>query len=63
MIVNDRIREIIMSDSFSSDKVAAVVAQEMGSVLDHARKRVLSGETSLEEYEQLMDLDGENFHS
>jgi hypothetical protein len=40
-----------------------VVAQEMGSVLDHARKRVLSGETSLEEYEQLMDLDGENFHS
>ena len=62
MILNDKILNIIMSDDFSSDKVTSLVAQDMGTVLDHTRCRVLAGETSLEEYEQLMDLDGDIHH-
>lgn len=56
MVLNEEIKEIIMSDGFTSEKVAAVVERDMTTVLTHTRERVLNGETSLEEYDQLVDI-------
>lgn len=56
MVLTDEIKEIIMSDSFTSEKVAAIVERDMTTVLTHTRERVLEGITSLEEYDQLVDI-------
>ncbi len=56
MIITDEIKEIIMSDDFTSDKVGTIVQRDMTTVLKHTRERVLSGETSIEEYDQLIDV-------
>ena len=56
MVLTDEIKEIIMSDEFTSDKVASVVNRDMTTVLSHTRERVLNGETSIEEYDQLIDI-------
>lgn len=56
MILTDEIKNIIMSDDFTSEKVAEVVERDMTTVLSHTRERVLAGITSLEEYDQLVDI-------
>ena len=56
MVLTDEIKEIIMSDDFTSDKVASIVNRDMSTVLSHTRVRVLNGETSVEEYDQLIDI-------
>lgn len=56
MVLNDEIKEIIMSDSFTSEKIATIVERDMTTVLTHTRERVLRGETSIEEYDQLVDI-------
>ncbi len=56
MVLTNEIKEIIMSDDFTSDKAGAVVERNMATILHHARERVLRGETSIEEYDQLIDI-------
>lgn len=56
LVVNDKVKEAIMSDEFTSDMLNKIVAKQMPSILDNARERVLSGETSIEEYEQLSEV-------
>lgn len=55
MVLNDEIRGILMSDDFTSEKIGEIVERDMTTVLTHTRERVLAGETSLEEYEGLVD--------
>lgn len=62
MVMNDEIHEIILSDGFSGDRIAAVIAHNTGTMSDHARERVLAGETGLEEYERMMEPDGSVAH-
>ena len=45
-----------MSDDFTSDMLNKIVEKEMPTILDNARDRVLAGETSIEEYEQLSEV-------
>ncbi len=56
MILNDEIKNIIMSDDFTSEKVGEIVERDMTTVLSHTKERVLAGITSLEEYDQLVDI-------
>ena len=56
MVLTDEIREIVMSDNFTSEKVGTIVERDMTTVLSHTRERVLQGITSLEEYDQLVDI-------
>lgn len=56
LVVNDKVKEAIMSDEFTSDMLNKIVAKQMPSILDNARDRVLAGETSIEEYEQLSEV-------
>lgn len=55
MVLNDEIRAIMMSDDFTSERVNDIVERDMSTILSHARERVLAGETTLEEYDQLVD--------
>ena len=45
-----------MSDNFTSERVGEIVERDMTTVLSHTRDRVLLGQTSLEEYDQLVDI-------
>lgn len=56
MVLTDEIKDIIMSDDFTSEKVGEVVKRDMTTVLSHTRDRVIMGQTSLEEYDQLVDI-------
>ncbi len=56
MVLTDEIKDIIMSDDFTSEKVGAIVERDMTTILTHTRERVLDGITSLEEYDQLVDI-------
>ncbi len=56
MVLNDEIRGILMSDDFTSEKIGEIVERDMTTVLNHTKERVLAGETSLEEYEGLVDI-------
>lgn len=56
MVLTDEIKNIIMSDDFTSEKVGEIVERDMTTVLSHTRERVLMGQTSLEEYDQLVDI-------
>ena len=56
MVLNDEIRDIIMSDSFTSEKIGAIVERDMTTILTHTCERVLEGITSIEEYDQLVDI-------
>lgn len=56
MVLNDGIREIVMSDDFTSEKINAVVERDMTTVLSNTKERILAGETSVEEYESLVDV-------
>ena len=54
MILSDEIRSIIMSNDFTTERVASIVERDMTTILSHAKERVLAGETSIEEYDQLI---------
>lgn len=56
MVITDEIREVVMSDDFTSEKVGTIVERDMTTVLSHTRERVLAGITSIEEYDQLVDI-------
>jgi type IV pilus assembly protein PilB len=56
MVLTDEIKDIIMSDNFTSERVGEIVERDMTTVLRHTRDRVLLGQTSLEEYDQLVDI-------
>ena len=56
MVLTDEIKDIIMSDNFTGEKVASIVERDMTTVLSHTKERVLNGEISFEEYEHLVDL-------
>lgn len=56
MVLNEEIRSILMSDDFTSEKIGEIVERDMTTVLNHTKERVLAGETSLEEYEGLVDV-------
>lgn len=56
MVINEEIRGILMSDDFTSEKIGEIVERDMTTVLNHTKERVLAGETSLEEYEGLVDV-------
>ena len=56
MVLTDEIRDIVMSDDFTSDKVGAIIARDMTTILSHTCERVLEGTTSIEEYDQLVDI-------
>ena len=45
-----------MSDGFTSEKIATAVEKNMPTILKNTRERVLRGETSIEEYEQFVDI-------
>ncbi len=56
MVLNDEIQSILMSDDFTSEKIGEIVERDMTTVLNHTKERVLAGETSMEEYEDLVDI-------
>ncbi len=56
MVLTDEMKEIIMSDSFTSEKIGLIVERDMTTILSHTKERVLDGITSLEEYDQLVDI-------
>ena len=56
MILSDEIKQIIMSDDFTSERISQVLKKEDTTILRHTRDRVFSGETSVEEYRQLLDM-------
>lgn len=56
MVLTDEIKDIIMSDNFTSERVGEIVERDMTTVLSHTRDRVILGQTSLEEYDQLVDI-------
>lgn len=56
MVCNDKIRDIITSDDFTSEKLNQALSRHMVSLLENAKEHVLSGETSLEEYEKLSEV-------
>lgn len=56
MVLNDEIQSILMSDDFTSEKIGEIVERDMTTVLNHTKERVLMGETSMEEYEDLVDI-------
>lgn len=56
MVCNDKIKKAIMSNEFTSDMLNNVVKDEMPTLLQNARERVLNGETSVEEYQSLVEV-------
>lgn len=56
MILNDEIRNFIMSEEYTSEGLNELLKKNMMTLLDHVRQRVLDGETTMEEYEKLNDI-------
>lgn len=56
MILTDEIKEIIMSDGFTSEKVEKIIKRDVSTILNHTRERVLNGETSFEEYKRFINI-------
>lgn len=56
MIVNERVREMIAGTGFTSEKLNEYLRTDMQSLEDSAKQRILNGETTLEEYERLVDV-------
>ena len=56
MVINEEIRSILMSDDFTSEKIGEIVERDMTTILKHTKERVLAGETSMDEYEDLVDV-------
>lgn len=56
MVVDEKVRDIIMNPGFTSEMLNEYLADHMVNLLSNAKKRVLRGETSIEEYEQLEEV-------
>lgn len=56
MVLNDEIRNFIMSPEYTSEGLNELLNKNMMTLLEHVRKRVLDGETTLDEYEKLNDI-------
>lgn len=56
MVIDDDIRSIIMDDNFTSEMLNKALEGKMVALLEHTKSRVLNGETSLEEYENLNEI-------
>ncbi len=56
MIMNDEIRNFIMSDDYTSEGLNDILKKKNMTILDHAKQRVLDFETTIEEYEKLNDV-------
>ncbi len=56
MVLNDEIRDIIMADDYTSEKINNVLKGRSMTILDHARERVLEGEIDIAEYRSLVDV-------
>ena len=56
MLITDEIREIIMADDFTSEKINDILEKAMFTILSNTKERVLEGLTSLEEYDALIDI-------
>lgn len=53
MIVDDSVRNMIMSPDFTTEGLNDLLSNNMATLLFNARQRVLNGETTIEEYEKL----------
>ena len=53
--IDSRVRDIIMSKTYTSEKLHNAVKTYIPSIIDDARDKVLDGTTSLEEYESLIE--------
>lgn len=53
MVVDEKVRDIVMNPNFTSDMLNEYLEKNMRSLLENAKTRVLAGETSIEEYEKL----------
>lgn len=53
MVMDEKIKSIIMGNEFSTEKLNQALANSMSSLLDNTRKLVLEGITSCEELEKL----------
>ena len=56
MVLNDEIRNFIMSNEYTSEGLNVLLKKNMMTLLDHVRLRILNGETSMEEFEKLNDV-------
>lgn len=56
MVIDDDIRNLIMDNDFTSDKLLELLKTKEEDILDNTKRRVLSGITSVEEYESLTDI-------
>lgn len=56
MVLNDEIRNFIMSNEYTSEGLNVLLKKNMMTLLDHVRLRILNGETSIEEFEKLNDV-------
>lgn len=53
--IDTKIRNIVMSKDYTSEKLTNAVKGTISTVIDNARLKVLSGETSINEYEDLIE--------
>ncbi len=56
MVVDEKVRDIVMNPNFTSDMLNEYLEKNMRSLLENAKTRVLAGETSIEEYEKLEEV-------
>jgi len=53
MVVDDSIREAVMSDSYTSELIAELLQKKSSTIMQNAALRVLGGDTSMEELQKL----------
>lgn len=56
MVMDEELRNIVMSIDFTSEKLNNALSLKMQSILENTKERVLAGETTVEEYEQLSEV-------
>lgn len=56
MVIDDDIRNLIMDNDFTSERLLDLLKTKEEDILDNTKKRVLAGITSIEEYESLTDI-------
>jgi len=56
MLLDEELRDLIMSDDFNSERLNEVLFAKMPTLLENARDRVLSGETSMSEFDALSEV-------
>ena len=56
LVCNEEIRGVIMNPAHTTEMLNQKLKKKMPTILEHAKKRVLSGETSMEEYDKLYEI-------